>query len=131
MANGEPESGQPTYAALQNAHGGTAQAWIVSATIRAYLKVTEDKEPSPGNTPRHMQRTLNMAYALSNTNARFNFSATLHRAAEAWKTARAKRAIFDRTFNELNALDDRDLADIGIARSDIRGLAQDFANKAG
>ncbi|MDD9746838.1 MULTISPECIES: DUF1127 domain-containing protein [Marinovum] len=71
-----------------------------------------------------------MAYALSNTHARFNLSATLHRAAETWKTARAKRAIFDRTYNELNALDDRDLTDIGIARRDIRALAQDVANKA-
>lgn len=71
-----------------------------------------------------------MAYALSNTNAAFSLSATLQNAAEAWRTARAKRAVFNRTFNELNALDDRDLADIGIARRDIRALAQDHADKA-
>jgi uncharacterized protein YjiS (DUF1127 family) len=71
-----------------------------------------------------------MAYALSNTQSGFNLSATLHNAVEAWKAASAKRAVFNRTFNELNALDDRDLADIGLARRDIRALAQDFANKA-
>ncbi|MEQ9477172.1 DUF1127 domain-containing protein [Marinovum algicola] len=71
-----------------------------------------------------------MAYALSNTQSGFNLSATLHNAVEAWKVASAKRAVFNRTFNELNALDDRDLADIGLARRDIRTLAQDFANKA-
>ena len=71
-----------------------------------------------------------MAYALSNTQTGFNLSATLHNAVEAWKTSQARRAVFNRTFNELNALDDRDLADIGIARRDIRAIAQDFAAKA-
>ena len=71
-----------------------------------------------------------MAYELSNTQSGFNLSATLHNAIEAWKTASAKRAVFNQTFNELNALGDRELADIGLARRDIRALAQDFANKA-
>lgn len=72
-----------------------------------------------------------MAYALSNTETNFlSFSFRLQYAIEAWKTARAKRAVFNRTFDELNALDDRDLADIGIARRDIRAMAQDIADKA-
>lgn len=71
-----------------------------------------------------------MAYALSNTNAAFNLSATLQNVAEAWRTARAKRAAFNRTFGALNRLDDRDLADIGLARTEIRTLARDLADKA-
>ncbi|MGP6090062.1 DUF1127 domain-containing protein [Antarctobacter jejuensis] len=71
-----------------------------------------------------------MAYALSNTNSAFNLSANLHAVAEAWKTAGVKRAIFNRTFNELNALGDRELADIGIARNEIRTLARDLAEQA-
>ena len=60
-----------------------------------------------------------MAYALSNTQSGFNLSATLHNAVEAWKVASAKRAVFNRTFNELNALDDRDLPEGAQARTPI------------
>ncbi len=71
-----------------------------------------------------------MAYALSNTDTNFlSLSFRLRYAAQAWKAARAKRAVFNRTFNELNRLDDRDLADIGIARDEIRDLAWNLADK--
>ena len=71
-----------------------------------------------------------MAYALSNTNTALGLPATLQTVANAWKIARAKRAVFNRTYNELNALDDRDLADIGIARGAVRNLAREVAEKA-
>ncbi|NUH65957.1 DUF1127 domain-containing protein [Sulfitobacter sp. S0837] len=38
---------------------------------------------------------------------------------EAW----ARRAAYRRTLNELHALSDRELADIGLARCDIRRVA--------
>ena len=43
--------------------------------------------------------------------------------------ARQRRAIFRRTWSELNALSDRDLADLGLARSDIGALARKAARK--
>ncbi|WP_254693218.1 DUF1127 domain-containing protein [Sulfitobacter sp. SK011] len=39
------------------------------------------------------------------------------------KVAKARRARYRETYSELSALSDRDLADIGIARSYIRRLA--------
>ncbi|MGJ5619408.1 DUF1127 domain-containing protein [Sulfitobacter sp. MF3-043] len=39
------------------------------------------------------------------------------------KVAKARRARYRETYSELSALSDRDLADIGIARSFIRRLA--------
>jgi uncharacterized protein YjiS (DUF1127 family) len=42
---------------------------------------------------------------------------------EAAREARAKRAIYKRTVNELSALSNRDLADLGITRYDIETLA--------
>jgi uncharacterized protein YjiS (DUF1127 family) len=38
-----------------------------------------------------------------------------------------RRAIFNRTVAELDALTDRDLADLGIPRADIRRIARDAA----
>jgi len=43
--------------------------------------------------------------------------------------ARQRRAVFQKTWAELHALSDRDLADLGIARSEIGGLARDAARK--
>lgn len=68
-----------------------------------------------------------MAYASSNTVSGFSFSAMLHNAAEAYKTARARRALYNRTYDELASLSDRDLADIGVARSDIQAIARQEA----
>jgi uncharacterized protein YjiS (DUF1127 family) len=35
----------------------------------------------------------------------------------------ARKAIYDRTFNQLSAMSNRDLADIGIRSSDIESIA--------
>ena len=53
-----------------------------------------------------------MAYASSNTVSGFSFSALVHTAAEAFKTARARRAVYNRTYDELSVLSDRDLNDM-------------------
>lgn len=71
-----------------------------------------------------------MAYALSNNTTGFSLSGKLNQLTEAWKTASAKRAIFNKTYNELQSLSDRDLADIGLARSEIAGVARQEAAKA-
>lgn len=45
------------------------------------------------------------------------------------KTARARRAVFDRAYSELQSLRDRELRDLGLSRSDFVDLAQAEANK--
>ena len=69
-----------------------------------------------------------MAYASDNRTAtialvdRFNaFFANL-------KEARAKRKLFNQTYNELSALSDAELADIGMNRSMIKTVAQSAAD---
>ncbi|MDU9005881.1 DUF1127 domain-containing protein [Sedimentitalea todarodis] len=47
----------------------------------------------------------------------------------AFKTARARRAAFDRAYTELRSLDDRELMDLGLSRSDFVDLAEAEANK--
>lgn len=75
-----------------------------------------------------------MAYALSNSTSALTFTGQLHDIAAKWQIARDARAVYNRTYSrtfcELNRLDDRDLADIGIARDDIAAIARDVAEKA-
>lgn len=42
----------------------------------------------------------------------------------------ARRAVYRRTVSELDALRDRDLADLGIARSQIRSIALQASREA-
>jgi hypothetical protein len=42
----------------------------------------------------------------------------------------AKKAIYDLTFNQLSAMSNRDLADIGIRSSDIESIAAQAVNLA-
>lgn len=50
-------------------------------------------------------------------------------ALEAIKSFRARRAAFNRCFNELALLSDRELSDIGISRMDIPTIAAQEAAK--
>jgi uncharacterized protein YjiS (DUF1127 family) len=43
------------------------------------------------------------------------------------KASFARRAVFTQTLRELNALSDRELADLGIARADITTIAREAA----
>ncbi|WP_435169183.1 DUF1127 domain-containing protein [Falsirhodobacter sp. 1013] len=46
------------------------------------------------------------------------------------RALRQRRAVYTRTVNELTALSGRELADIGISRSEIRAVARRTANAA-
>lgn len=50
-----------------------------------------------------------------------------HQKLDQIQTALAKRKIYLATYRELSELSDRDLADLGIARWDIKTLAQEAA----
>lgn len=65
-----------------------------------------------------------MSNALSKTSLGADVVASLHGMARKWQIARDKRAAYNRVFHDLARLSDRDLADIGIARTDIDRIAQ-------
>ena len=46
---------------------------------------------------------------------------------EAFRTNRAKRRVYRQTLNELSALSARELADLGLNRSNIRSVAHEAA----
>lgn len=69
-----------------------------------------------------------MAYVNSTRTARFGLSDRIAATVASVKLALQRRAIFQRTLHELNALSDRDLADLGLDRSQIRSIAREAAS---
>lgn len=59
--------------------------------------------------------------------AGFHFGASVLNLFQTLKGNVAARAEYNRVFNELNAMDERELSDIGIARGDIQTVAKDAA----
>jgi uncharacterized protein YjiS (DUF1127 family) len=68
-----------------------------------------------------------MAYL---TNSRASRPGVAERVATLWaafKDSRRRRALYGRTLRELNALTDRELSDLGIARIQIEDVAREAA----
>lgn len=88
------------------------------------------KCPIFNSTKRHTHREdVTMAFAANITNARGNgLSAIAANVVASVKEAAARRRVFKQTFNELQSLSNRELADLGINRSMIRSIALEAAN---
>lgn len=69
-----------------------------------------------------------MAFASDNRAVGFNVTARIEAALEAYKAARAKRKIYNRTVAELSSLSGAELADIGLTRGMIRAVAREAAD---
>lgn len=65
-----------------------------------------------------------MAHAISTPTLGFGLISRIRAAFEEFKANRAQRAEFIATFNELNALTNRDLEDLGMNRYDLRDIAR-------
>jgi uncharacterized protein YjiS (DUF1127 family) len=70
-----------------------------------------------------------MAYVHAPRALELNIAHRLHGTIEGFKAFRARRAAYNRVYNELALLTDRDLADIGIVRSQISEIAHQEAAK--
>lgn len=68
-----------------------------------------------------------MAYTAAHNTAQAGLFGRIEAFIEARREAAAKRRIFRRTMNELQSLSARDLADLGIARSQIQSVAHEAA----
>jgi uncharacterized protein YjiS (DUF1127 family) len=65
-----------------------------------------------------------MAHAINTVAPGFNLIARIGGLIESTKLAWAQNAEYKRTFAELDGLDNRDLADIGVRRGDISDIAR-------
>lgn len=68
-----------------------------------------------------------MAYVVSNRRSGISLADLFANVSVNVKAALARRAIYSRTLAELNALTDRDLADLGVSRHQIGDLAREAA----
>lgn len=64
------------------------------------------------------------------SNSQTGLGARVSNLITAYQMRRAKSRVFRQTYNELACLSDRDLADLGLARSEIRRVAWQAANEA-
>jgi uncharacterized protein YjiS (DUF1127 family) len=68
-----------------------------------------------------------MAYVNTSRAASFGLADRFAAALQSVKAAMSRRAIYTQTVRELNALSPRELADLGIARSQIGEIAHEAA----
>ncbi|TYB80980.1 DUF1127 domain-containing protein [Maritimibacter fusiformis] len=68
-----------------------------------------------------------MAYASHIQGARHGFFGRVDAVVKSFAEARAQRRVYRQTLNELRDLTSRDLADLGIARSEIPFIAREAA----
>ncbi|MFY0681737.1 MAG: DUF1127 domain-containing protein [Thalassovita sp.] len=64
-----------------------------------------------------------MAYAANSQVIGLNIAARINSAVETFKAARQRQATYAQTVRELESLSNRDLADLGFARSEIKAIA--------
>lgn len=68
-----------------------------------------------------------MAYVNSSRAASFSLADRFSGLTAQFKAHLARRAVYNQTVRELLTLSDRELADLGISRSDIRAVAHEAA----
>ena len=68
-----------------------------------------------------------MAYVNSSRAAAVGLSDRVSAFVASVKLSLQRRATYQQTLNELNALSDRDLADLGLSRLQIRSIAREAA----
>ncbi len=69
-----------------------------------------------------------MAFATSSSTLGYGLRDRLTAVARVYQEGAARRRVYRRTLAELTALSDRDLADLGLFRADLRRVALEAAN---
>ncbi len=71
-----------------------------------------------------------MAYLTTQTTTQNSFTARLSAAFDAVATHFKQRRLYRETFDGLNALTNRELADLGLTRSELRNVALESSRNA-
>lgn len=83
------------------------------------------------NDSEQFEARKTMALATANTtNAQSGLGARFAGFVDHLQARRARRRIFNQTYSELAALSNRELADLGLARSEIRRVAWQAASES-
>jgi uncharacterized protein YjiS (DUF1127 family) len=105
-------------------HGGIS----ASAIVQVQQSLTSPCETQgDGPDPSAREWREQMAYITGNAAPTLGLGQRIAAFLERSREARKAREIFRRTHDELSALSDRDLADLGISRANIAAVAREAA----
>ena len=107
---------------MQMLHSGIARLSIVQSQNKRILSLIRDAETT------HLTKDKNMAFTADSSFAKPAAFGGLFAALNKLTEAMQRRRVYRTTVNELSALSDRDLSDLGLSRASIRRLALDAAN---
>ena len=107
---------------MQMLHGGIAGLSIVQSQNKFICLITRDAETTL------FIKDNNMAYTADSSFAKPAAFGGIFAALNKLTEAMQRRRVYRTTVNELSALGDRDLSDLGVSRASIRRLALDAAN---
>jgi uncharacterized protein YjiS (DUF1127 family) len=86
---------------------------------------------SGGNSRRHpSDKDSNMAHTIERQRQPLSITSGLRNLLAGWRRELAAHRVFERTYNELASLTDRELADIGVSRSQIVDISWDAARRS-
>jgi len=107
---------------MQMLHGAIAGLSIVQSQNKFIFNLTRDAETTL------LIKDNNMAYTADSSFAKPAAFGGIFAALNKLTEAMQRRRVYRTTVNELSALSDRDLSDLGVSRASIRRLALDAAN---
>jgi len=107
---------------MQMLHSGIAGLPIVQSQNKFIFLVTRDAETTL------LIKDNNMAFTADSSFAKPAAFGGIFAALNKLTEAMQRRRVYRTTVNELSALSDRDLSDLGVSRASIRRLALDAAN---
>ena len=107
---------------MQMLHSGIAGLSIVQSQNKFILDLTRDAETTL------LVKDKNMAFTADSSFAKPAAIGGIFAALNKLTEAMQRRRVYRTTVNELSALSDRDLSDLGVSRASIRRLAMDAAN---
>mgnify|MGYP001327428752 FL=1 len=107
---------------MQMLHSGIAGLSIVQSQNKFISNITRDAETTL------LIKDNNMAYTADSSFAKPAAFGGIFAALNKLTEAMQRRRVYRTTVNELSALSDRDLSDLGVSRASIRRLALDAAN---
>ena len=107
---------------MQMLHSGIAGLSIVQSQNKFISLLTRDAETTL------LIKDNNMAYTADSSFANPAVFGGIFAALNKLTEAMQRRRVYRTTVNELSALNDSDLSDLGISRASIRRLALDAAN---
>lgn len=112
-------------------HGGNAERCIVQMQQKVQIECKKRRAPTPNTTAQERARDREkkkMAYANTSRVAGFQtagFAGFRAAIVQRWNQYK----VYRETVNELDALSNRELADLGISRSMIKGIALEAAGR--